>query len=106
MAFQALALTFDASERGSNDLEMGSIWLFTRLKAMITLKVMMVLKLYSCVTYFQVRDTISVLIGSICKPLQLGYDSVYGNIGEDLNYEEQVVYKSVAVLPRYIIVYQ
>lgn len=34
-----------------------------------------------------------------------GYDSVYGNIGEDLNYEEQVVYKSEAVLPRYIIVY-
>ena len=34
-----------------------------------------------------------------------GYDSVYGNIGEDLNFAEQVVYKSEAVLPRYIIVY-
>ncbi|MCG8625055.1 MAG: hypothetical protein MJE68_24025 [Proteobacteria bacterium] len=34
-----------------------------------------------------------------------GYDSVYGNIGEDLNFDEQVVYKSEAVLPRYIIVY-
>lgn len=35
-----------------------------------------------------------------------GYDSVYGNIGEDLKFEEQVVYKSEAVLPRYIIVYR
>ena len=34
-----------------------------------------------------------------------GYDSVYGNIGEDLNYEEQVMYKSEAVLPLYIIIY-
>ena len=34
-----------------------------------------------------------------------GYDSVYGNVGEDLNYPELVVYKPEAVMPRYIIVY-
>ena len=35
-----------------------------------------------------------------------GYDSVYGNVGEDLNYPELVVYKPEAVLPRYIIIYR
>ena len=35
-----------------------------------------------------------------------GYDSVYGKVGEDLNYPELVVYKPEAVLPRYIIIYR
>ena len=35
-----------------------------------------------------------------------GYDSVYGQVGEDLNYPELVVYDKAAVLPRYIIVYR
>ena len=35
-----------------------------------------------------------------------GYNSVYGNVGKDLNYPELVVYNSKAVLPRYIIVYR
>ena len=35
-----------------------------------------------------------------------GYDSVYGQVGDKLNYPEVVVYKPEAVLPRYIIVYQ
>ena len=34
-----------------------------------------------------------------------GYDSVYGQVGEDLNYPELVVYDPDAVMPRYIIVY-
>ena len=34
-----------------------------------------------------------------------GYDSVYGHVGEDLNYPELVVYKPEAVMPRYIIIY-
>ena len=35
-----------------------------------------------------------------------GFDSVFGQVGEKLNYPELVVYKSEAVLPRYIIVYR
>ena len=35
-----------------------------------------------------------------------GYDSVYGKVGEDLNYPELVVYDKAAVMPRYIIVYR
>ena len=35
-----------------------------------------------------------------------GYDSVYGNVGKDLNYPELVVYNPDAVLPRYIIIYR
>jgi len=35
-----------------------------------------------------------------------GYDSVYGQVGSDLNYPEIVLYDSDAVLPRYIIIYQ
>lgn len=35
-----------------------------------------------------------------------GYDSVYGKVGDKLNYPEVVVYKPEAVLPRYIIVYR
>ena len=34
-----------------------------------------------------------------------GCDSVYGHVGEDLNYPELVVYKPEAVMPRYIIIY-
>lgn len=34
-----------------------------------------------------------------------GYDSVYGKTGVELNYEEITVYKSEAILPKYIIVY-
>lgn len=36
----------------------------------------------------------------------IGHDSVYGQVGDKLNYPEVVVYKPEAVLPRYIIVYQ
>lgn len=36
----------------------------------------------------------------------LGYDSVYGLVGGDLNYEEIVLYNPDAVTPRYIIVYK
>ena len=35
-----------------------------------------------------------------------GYDSVYGQVGRDLNYEEIVLYKPDAVMPRYIILYK
>ena len=35
-----------------------------------------------------------------------GYDSVYGQVGDELNYPELVVYELEAVLPRYIILYQ
>ena len=35
-----------------------------------------------------------------------GYNSVYENVGKDLNYQELVVYKPEAVLPRYIIIYR
>lgn len=35
-----------------------------------------------------------------------GCNSVYGQIGEDLNYPELVVYDEDAVMPRYIIVYR
>lgn len=35
-----------------------------------------------------------------------GYDSVYGQVGNKLNYPEIVVYKPEAVMPRYIIIYQ
>ena len=34
-----------------------------------------------------------------------GFDSVYGKVGEDLNYPELVVYEPEAVMPRFIIVY-
>ena len=34
-----------------------------------------------------------------------GFDSVYGQVGEQLNYPEIVVYNAAAVMPRYIIVY-
>lgn len=35
-----------------------------------------------------------------------GFDSVYGQAGVSLNYEELVVYNPDAALPKYIIVYQ
>ena len=35
-----------------------------------------------------------------------GYDSVHGQTGGSLNYEEIVLYQPDAILPRYIIVYQ
>ena len=35
-----------------------------------------------------------------------GFDSVYGQTGDSLNYEELVVYNPDAALPKYIIVYQ
>ncbi len=35
-----------------------------------------------------------------------GYDSVNGQVGEHLNYEEIVLYHPDAVMPRYIILYQ
>ena len=35
-----------------------------------------------------------------------GYDSVLGNLGETLEYDELVVYNPDAVMPRYILVYQ
>lgn len=82
-AFQALALTLDASKTGSNDSEMGSISPLTRLNAMITLKVTMVLKPYSYVTCFQAGDTMSKLIGSIYKAPQLDmivYTEILGRI--------------------------
>ena len=35
-----------------------------------------------------------------------GYDSVYRNVGKDLNYPELVMYNPDAVLPRYVIIYR
>ena len=35
-----------------------------------------------------------------------GYDSIYGEVGRDLNYEEIVLYNANAILPKYIIVYR
>ena len=35
-----------------------------------------------------------------------GYDSVYGIVGDELNYPELVVYNPDAVMPRYIVVYE
>ena len=35
-----------------------------------------------------------------------GYNSVYGQVGGDLNYPEIVVYNSAAILPHHIIVYK
>lgn len=35
-----------------------------------------------------------------------GYDSVYGQTGGCLNYEELVIYNPDAALPKFIIVYQ
>ena len=35
-----------------------------------------------------------------------GYDSVHGQTGGSLNYEEIVLYQPDAILPKYIIVYQ
>ncbi|KIO24522.1 hypothetical protein M407DRAFT_76921, partial [Tulasnella calospora MUT 4182] len=35
-----------------------------------------------------------------------GYDSVFGEVGDDLNYDEQVVYRNDAILPTFLIVYQ
>lgn len=36
----------------------------------------------------------------------LGYDSVLGDAGVDLNYDEQVLYKNEAVRPAYVVIYQ
>lgn len=38
-----------------------------------------------------------------CPPL--GYDSVIGETGKDLNYPELVVYNESQVIPSYLIVY-
>ena len=35
-----------------------------------------------------------------------GYDSVYGQHGGSLNYDEIVLYHRHAILPKYVIVYQ
>ncbi|KAG9043669.1 hypothetical protein FS837_009255 [Tulasnella sp. UAMH 9824] len=35
-----------------------------------------------------------------------GYDSVFGEVGDDLNYDEQVVYRNDAILPAFLIVDQ
>ena len=35
-----------------------------------------------------------------------GFDSVYGKNGGSLNYDEIVVYKSNAVWPQYVVVYE
>ena len=34
-----------------------------------------------------------------------GYNSVYGQVGQDLNYPEIVIYDTRAIMPRYVIVY-
>ena len=34
-----------------------------------------------------------------------GYHSVYGQVGQDLNYPEIVIYNSAAIMPRFIILY-
>ncbi|KAG9038589.1 hypothetical protein FRB95_000811 [Tulasnella sp. JGI-2019a] len=33
------------------------------------------------------------------------YDSILGTVGEDLNYDEQVVYRDDAIRPAYLLVY-
>jgi hypothetical protein len=38
--------------------------------------------------------------------LSKGFDSVVGEPGKDLNYDEVVVYDEDAVLPRYLVVYK
>ncbi|KAG8913687.1 hypothetical protein FRC00_001835 [Tulasnella sp. 408] len=35
-----------------------------------------------------------------------GYDSVFGEVGVALNYDEQVLYKNEAIRPAYIVVYE
>ena len=39
-------------------------------------------------------------------PKGQGYGCIYGQAGEDLNFEEIVLQNSEAILPRYIIVYR
>ena len=36
----------------------------------------------------------------------MGFDSIYGQVGQDLNYPEIVLHNPNAILPHYIIVYQ
>ncbi|KIO27727.1 hypothetical protein M407DRAFT_37603, partial [Tulasnella calospora MUT 4182] len=35
-----------------------------------------------------------------------GYDSVLGEVGVDLNYDEQVLYKDEAIRPAYVVIYE
>ena len=42
---------------------------------------------------------------SLRSPPQ-GYDSVYGQKGGSLNYDEIVLYRPEPILPKYVIVYQ
>jgi len=35
-----------------------------------------------------------------------GFDSIFGKVGQELNYPEIVLYNRSAILPRYIVVYQ
>ena len=68
VAFQNLALTVDASERGY-DLVLDSTWRPIHQNPTTTLKVTMALKLCSCVMCFQAGNMSSRLIYQICKVL-------------------------------------
>ena len=69
VAFQNLALTVDASERGY-DLVLDSTWRPTHQNPMVTLKVAtMALKLCSCVMCFRAGNLSSRLTCNICKVL-------------------------------------
>ena len=39
-------------------------------------------------------------------PISSNYDSVFGDVGENLNYDELVVYKQKAVIPSYCVIYK